>query len=70
MVEEDHVEAKEQVCVGINMAYFRDATLFQSSVITFLVRLKSDKEDMSKLRRVFTKVDENHDGFLSTEEIE
>ena len=70
MVEEDRVEHKEQVCVGINMAYFRDATLFQSSVITFLVRLKSDKEDMSKLRRVFTKVDLNHDGFLSQEEIE
>jgi len=52
------------------MATFRDATLFQSSVVTFLVRLKSDKEDMSKLRRVFTKVDVNHDGFLQPDEIE
>ena len=69
MVEEELVEAREQVCVGINLAAFRDATLFQSSVITFLVRLKSDKEEMSRLRRVFTKVDTNHDGFLQPEEI-
>ena len=65
MVEDEYVDAREQVMVGMNMAYFRDATLFQSSVITFLVRLKSDKEEMSKIRRVFTKLDKNHDGFLS-----
>lgn len=69
MVEDEYVDSREQVMVGMNMANFSYATLFQSSVITFLVRLKSDKEEMSKIRRVFTKLDKNHDGFLSTDEI-
>ena len=69
MVEEEVVQLNEQESIGVNMASFGDATLFQSSVVTFLVRLKSDKEDMSKLRRVFTKLDQDHNGFLSHEEI-
>ena len=39
-------------------------------MITYLARLKNDKEDMSKLRRFFTKTDLNHDGFLELHEIE
>ena len=34
------------------------------------MRLKSDKEGLATLRRIFTRVDTNQDGFLQEEEIE
>ena len=69
MVEEESIDASEQVLAVQNLAAYKDATLFQTSVVTFLVRLKTDKEDISALRRLFTKVDSNHDGFLQPDEI-
>ena len=38
-------------------------------MITFLVRLKSDKEDEAELRKIFTGLDTDHDGFLAQDEI-
>merc|ERR1712110_594739 len=43
MVEEEVMSKKETQVFLANLAGFKDATLFQSSVITFLVRLKSSK---------------------------
>ena len=70
MVEKDVVARTTEVMIGHRLDQFKDATLFQSGVVTFLVRLKSNKEDLSQLRRIFTQIDTNHDGFLEQSEIE
>ena len=59
MVESDEVPMCVQVDHGEELIKFKSSTLFQSSVITFLVRLKSDKEDLSNLRKIFTSMDKD-----------
>ena len=54
---------------ALNLAHYKEATLFQSSVITFLARLKTDKEELTMLGRFFTSADKNMDGFLTLEEL-
>lgn len=53
----------------MNLAHYKEATLFQSSVITFLARLKTDQEELSMLGRFFTSADKNMDGFLTLDEL-
>lgn len=70
MVVEEEMTKSEKAVFVQNLADFKDATLFQSSVITFLVRLKAVKEDSGALRRIFTQSDTDRDGFLTFREIE
>ena len=69
MVEDEEVNKNEELMVGINFAAYKDATLFQNSVITFMARLKTNKDDLSVIRRIFSNIDRDHDGFLQTNEI-
>ena len=69
MVLEEDVEEKKTHIIAKRLDKFKDATLFQKSVITFLVRLKSDKENEAALRKIFTCYDSDHDGFLVPDEI-
>ena len=53
----------------MNIYSFKQASLFQSSVIAMLAGMKQSKEEISALRKVFKRLDESQDGYLSREEI-
>ena len=56
---------KEQlVDTGLNIYAFRQASMFQSSIIAFLVQLKSEKKELQQLGDIFKKLDTSKDGYL------
>ena len=69
MVVEEKIEEDEVIECGANFIKFKEASLFQSSVIAFIVGLKTNTQDLMTLRKVFNKFDTNHDGGLSPLEI-
>ena len=69
-VGDGQFEEEDRATAALNLARYKEATLFQSSVITFLARLKTDQAELAMLRRFFTSADSNMDGFLTTEELE
>ena len=69
VIEQNEVDEEELVDIGLNVYTFKQASIFQSSVIAFLVGLKSNKEDLAALAKIFKKLDTSHDGYLQPEEI-
>ena len=65
----DEISETELVEAGMNIYSFKQASLFQSSVIAMLAGMKQSKEEISALRKVFVLLDEDQDGYLSREEI-
>ena len=52
------------------MAAFRKTTTFQSGVCSIIANLQTKAEELADVREMFIKLDVNHDGFLSLEELE
>ena len=53
-----------------NFEEFSQASRFQSSIISFIVGFRRDKEDYTVLRRQFSQIDANQDGFITVDEME
>ena len=51
------------------MVKFKQASKFQTSVISFLVGMRSNKEEIETLKKVFNELDKNKDGHLSVNEL-
>ena len=43
---------------------------FQSCVMSYLIGIKSNKDDLRTLANIFNSLDQNKDGYLSPQEIE
>ena len=69
-VDDGQLQERDHATAAMNLAHYKEATLFQSSVITFLARLKTDQTELAMLRRFFTRADTNMDGFLTSDELE
>lgn len=53
-----------------NLSEFSKATKFQKTILSVLLGLRSDKEDLQQLKIAFNKMDKDGDGSLSYKEIE
>ena len=69
LVKDEEVPDSELNDTGLNIYTFKQSSLFQSSVIAYLVGLKSNKDDLANLSRIFKKLDVSKDGYLSPDEI-
>ena len=45
VIDENEVDEEELADIGLNIYTFKQSSLFQSSIIAFLVGLKANKED-------------------------
>lgn len=64
MAKREEVAEDVFVETALNIYTFKQSSLFQSSVIAFLVGLKSAKEDLTVLSKVFKQLDVSKDGYL------
>ena len=53
----------------LNLYTHKRSSLLQSSVIAFLAGIKLDEQEKITLRKIFTSLDTNKDGFLSANEL-
>ena len=56
--------------IGANIAAYRKTTSFQSGVCSIIANLHTKAEDLVEVREMFTKLDKDHDGILTMEELE
>lgn len=64
------VPEEQLVDTGLNIYSFKQASMFQSSIIAFLVQQKSEKEELRQLGDIFKSLDTSGDGYLQLEEIQ
>ena len=53
MIEKTKVEEESFVDTGLNIYTFKQASNFQSSIIAFLIGMKSNKEEVSEMSKIF-----------------
>ena len=68
-VKEPEVGERAQLDIFNNLREFRDVTVFQSGVLSFIVNLKATSEELEELKNLFIQLDKSKDGTLSMEEI-
>ena len=64
------VSDENKIEVLSNLQQFSKASKFQKTILSVLLGLRSDKEDLQKLRVAFNKMDKDGDGNLSTKELQ
>ena len=50
---DDEVVEEKQIDIGLSLYTFKRSSIFQSSVISILTRLKPDNEEIAELRKIF-----------------
>ena len=73
-IQENHskqeVISDTQIDIGLSLYTFKRSSVFQSSVISFMTRLKPDQEEIAQLRKIYQQLDTNQDGVLQLSELE
>jgi serine/threonine protein kinase len=64
------ISSENKIEVLSNLQQFSKATKFQKTILSVLLGLRSDKEDLQMLRIAFNKMDKDGDGNLSTKELQ
>ena len=69
MVDEPDVDADQLSSVRLEMNKFTRTSQFQSFVISFLVGLRADEEELKVMREAFRALDKDKNGFLDQHEL-
>ena len=71
MVEDNagNLSNREITDIGLTLYTFKRTSQFQSFVISFLVGLKAQKDELAQLNKIYLKLDTNGDGFLDADEL-
>lgn len=56
--------------IAASLNDFKNASTFQSGIMSFLVGLKSSSKELAELNEMFIELDTSKDGILSRQEIE
>ena len=64
------VDDVQRLNMGLDLYTARRNTSFQNCVMSFLIEVRSTKEDLKVLGDIFNSMDQNGDGYLSPQEIE
>ena len=68
-VKEPEVGERAQLDIFNNLKEFRDISIFQSGVLSFIVNLQATSEELEELKNLFIQLDKSKDGTLSLDEI-
>lgn len=52
-----------------NLSAFRKANEFQKGLISFMANLQTSSEELNEIKNLFCKLDINHDGFITIDEL-
>ena len=70
MVDEPDVDDAQLSSVRLEMSKFTRTSQFQSFVISFLVGLRADEEELKVMREAFRALDKDKNGFLDEQELQ
>jgi len=68
-LNEKHISKEDEVEILKNLQQFSKASKFQKTILSVLLGLRADKEELAQLKIAFNKMDKNGDGCLTTNEI-
>lgn len=63
------IDSNTQLEVANNLKVFKNATLFQSGIMSLIANLNSSSEDLEVLKKMFIKLDTDRSGTLTIDEI-
>ena len=69
MVREPHASEDQLIETGMQFHSFKQTSHFQRYVISFLVGIKGQQDELNKMRVVFRSMDADNNGFLDETEI-
>eukprot|EP00347_Sterkiella_histriomuscorum_P010571 403375769 len=69
-VQTPDIKQQVQLDVAQNLKDFKNTTVFQGGILSFIVGLKASSEELEELKNLFLRLDTSRDGTLSIDEIQ